>query len=243
MSFSVFNDSGVVQIDDRDSVMSLIEEGELTPEPEPDYLSVNNDRNEYPHVYSFYFQGPTIPSDAPFLFAVKVPEGVIVAPSSPDPMTDDIPFGTNEVAFLSYNPGPFQYRYFAPYSSKIYQGNDKWGMIVYKENGEVAYDSRIPEAAFVKYLNMTDFEHVWTIDESRDAWIVLNTWPIWMGLYGRPQGEPAVVSVYGITRFTPNEVHTASIGYEAPFALPSSASAAGPFTGGSSFLIDSVSLG
>lgn len=68
MSFSVLNDSGVVQIDDRDSVMSLIEEGELTPEPEPDYLSVNNDRNEYPHVYSFYFQGPTIPSDAPFLF-------------------------------------------------------------------------------------------------------------------------------------------------------------------------------
>lgn len=168
MSILIKNQNDDTLINDRDDYLRLVEQGQLS----------NDGTVTEGGLYFYSVTVPLFGSNDPFILAVKSDFDRIV------PLPPEDGNNSQTISFYSSSSGPKDYKYFSKFSFGSFTTETGQGIQVFKEDGSLSYDSRIPEAKHIDSLvivtpssNTVNFTQNITHNEASPAWYSVNTFP------------------------------------------------------------------
>lgn len=190
----VFDSQGNVTLDDSKSSFRLYESG-----------SASNYDVSNTGYYAYRVNIGLFATQLPYLFTVKSDFDTI-SPSGIDSASD----GSDIIKFLSNSSGPKEWKLYTPFYFENYATSTNYGIKMFSESGDVAYDSRVPEAKLVDFLDMQDSYENFTHKAASPAWYAINTFPINQAIGPGPGGQGGFVTFLqgSLTQTSPTETST-----------------------------------
>jgi len=166
----VFDEQGRLTLSDISQSMKLTDSGSVSS------IDVSNTG-----IYE-YDANVTVPdSSRPFLFCVKSDfDKLTLGPSNYDPTVSGP--SNVDIKFFSSFSGPKEYRLYTTFDFESYSTTTNFGMKLFSPDGNISYDSRVPEAIFEDLLQITTSNETITHSSISTPFYAINLFPVSQGL-------------------------------------------------------------
>jgi len=163
----VFDSDGNVTLTPEKPALRLWDSGQVSPVSGPS-------NGLYDYDIDILLPG----ADKPFLFCVKSDFDLIATRNNIYQDPSDFEGQQRTIRFVSSHPGPKFYRLYAQYDLRTYSTSTNYGFKLFSEDGNVAYDSRVPEAILTDVLEIPAQNNaIISHAVASPAWYAINVFP------------------------------------------------------------------